>query len=449
MNTRGRVLIVDDEKNILKTLSICLEGMNFGVCALTDPVEAVEQLETTGFDMAFLDLRMAPISGIELLEEIKRRTPEVTVVIMTAYSSVDTAVDALKKGAYDYIEKPFNLRDLRHFIEKVYEHHRLQAEVKALKSQLKASTGPEPIITGNARMKTMLDLALQVADSPLSVLINGESGTGKEVFAQFIHHQSARRDKPLVKVNCVALSENLLESELFGHVKGAFTGATRDRQGRFELADGGTIFLDEIAEISPGLQAKLLRFLQSREFERVGDSRTIKVDVRVIAATNRNLEEVLKNGTFREDLYYRLNAVRMTLLPLRERQEDIPLLIRHFLRALSQSARTEAVEVSPDVMRLLVQYPWPGNVRELRNVLERAFFVAAGREIMPTHLPEELQRHESPVEQAMRQHLSLEELEKQYIEYLLKEVRDLDTIASILKIDPTTLWRKRKRYGLM
>lgn len=449
MSTRGRVLVVDDEKNILKTLSICLEGMNFEVCALTDPVEAVEQLETTQFDLAFLDLRMAPISGIELLEEIKRRTPEVTVVIMTAYSSVDTAVDAVKKGAYDYIEKPFNLRDLRHFIEKVYEHHRLQAEVKALKSRLQASTEPEPVITCNARMKTMLDLALQVADSHLSVLIDGESGTGKEIFAQFIHCNSARRDKPLVKVNCAALSENLLESELFGHVKGAFTGATRDRQGRFELADGGTVFLDEIAEISPGLQAKLLRFLQNREFERVGDSRTLKVDVRVIAATNRNLEAALKNGIFREDLYYRLNAVRITLLALRERPEDIPLLIHHFLRELSRTTMTDAVEISPEAMRLLVQYPWPGNVRELRNVLERAFLIAAGREIAPAHLPEELRRSENPVEQAMHQHLSLEELEKRYISYLLAEVHDLDKVANILRIDPTTLWRKRKRYGLM
>lgn len=415
--------------------------MGFEVLALSDPSVAMEKIAERDFDIAFLDLKMYPFNGIQLLEEIKKKAPETTVVIITAHGSIDTAVEAIKKGAYDYLQKPFGLSELQHFIDKVYERHTLQNQVRQLRHQLEEIKGPEAIVTRNPQMLAMLNLARQVADSNLSVLIEGESGTGKELFAQFIHNQSARRDKPLLKVTCAALPENLLESELFGHVKGAFTGALKDRQGRFELANGGTVFLDEIAEVTSNVQVKLLRFLQSREFERVGDSRTIKVDVRVIAATNRNLEEALKSGLMRDDLYYRLNAIKMKLSPLRERPEDIPLLIKYFLQKFSQD---QSPEVSTEAYRLFTSYAWPGNVRELENVIERAILLSQGGKIESFHLPDELRKSES----SLVRYQSLEEQEREHIRKVLQIAKDLDEAARILKIDPATLWRKRKKYNL-
>jgi NtrC-family two-component system response regulator AlgB len=439
MSNKGNVLLVDDEPNILKTVSICFESLGFNVLALNDSSEALKAITTQRFDIAFLDLKMYPVDGIRLLEEIRKHAPETTVVIITAHGSIDTAVEAIKKGAYDYLQKPFGLNELQHFIEKVYEYHILRHEVTELKHQLQEMQLPGEIITRNAKMLAMIDLARQVADSNLNVLIEGESGTGKELFAQFIHRQSSRCDKPFVKVTCAALAENLLESELFGHVKGAFTGATKDRQGRFELADGGTVFLDEIGEVPPNVQVKLLRFLQSREFERVGDSRTLRVDVRVIAATNRNLDEALKSGVLRDDLFYRF-AVRIKLLPLRERREDIQLLIKHFLIKFSGE---EQREISVEAFRLLNNYDWYGNVRELENVVERASLVSQGEQIEPYHLPEEVRQFDGQVKP-----LSLEEVEREHIMRVLRTTPDLEVAAKILKIDPTTLWRKRKKYNL-
>jgi NtrC-family two-component system response regulator AlgB len=290
-------------------------------------------------------------------------------------------------------------------------------------------------------MRQQLDLANQVADSMLTVLIEGESGTGKELVAQYIHSCSNRRDKPFVKVNCAALAENLLESELFGHVKGAFTGALKDREGRFELADGGTIFLDEVGEIPLGSQVKLLRFIQNREFERVGESATRKVDVRVIAATNRRLSDSLREGTFREDLYYRINAVRVTLPPLRERPEDLLLLFQHFLKKFSPRV---PIEISPDALKILTAYSWPGNVREVENTIERAVLLSRRGIIEPHHLPPEMQNPESIKAGLM----SLEVIERQHIARVLRVVKDLDEAARVLEIDPATLWRKRKKYGI-
>ena len=287
----------------------------------------------------------------------------------------------------------------------------------------------------------MLDLALRVADSNISVLIEGESGTGKELVAQYIHEQSPRANQPMMKVNCAALPEELLESELFGHVKGAFTGALRDRQGRFEAADSGTVFLDEIAEIPPNVQVKLLRVIQNKEFERVGESVTRKVDVRIIAATNRNLDEALKEGTFRDDLFYRLNAVRIKLTPLRDRPEDIPILLQHFLQKLSKD---NAVKVSPSAMKAIRVYRWSGNVRELENVLERAVLLAQQGIIELAHLPEEVR---SALEKPSSA-LSLEEVEKLHIKRVLQYAKDYEEAASILAIDPATLWRKRRKYAL-
>ena len=311
-----------------------------------------------------------------------------------------------------------------------------------MRDQLAASQSQVEIITRNAVMRRQLELARQVADSILTVLIEGDSGTGKELFAQYIHEHSSRRTKPFVKVSCAALAESLLESELFGHTRGAFTGAVKDREGRFDAAHGGTIFLDEIAEISQPTQVKLLRFLQNREFERVGENITRKVDVRVIAATNRKLAESLEEGSFREDLFYRLNTVRLTLPPLRERPEDILVLTYHALKKFSGESQT--YEISPEALKLLTTYPWPGNVRELEHVVERAVLLARDRIIQPNHLPAELLEAGGGTVGL----LSLEEMERQHIAHVLRTARDLDEASRVLEIDPTTLWRKRKKYGL-
>jgi NtrC-family two-component system response regulator AlgB len=441
MSERGKVLVVDDEPNILRTLTLGLEAIGFKVTGFSDPVRALEEADGTLFDLAFIDLMMQPIDGMEVLREIRRRSPGTTAVMITAHGSIDSAVEAMKNGASDFLQKPFDLKELQLFASKVLEHHKLTEEVRSLREQLKGQTSGVNILTRNALMRRQLELAAQVADSPLTVLIEGESGTGKELVAQYIHQQSARRGGPFVKVNCAALAEGLLESELFGHVKGAFTGAVKDREGRFQAADGGVIFLDEIGEIAGSTQVKLLRFLQSREFERVGENTTRKVDARVIAATNRILAEALKEGSFREDLFYRLNAVKLTLPPLRERPEDVLLLMHHFLKKFSGSADTE---VSPEVVTHVTTYRWPGNVRELENVIERAALLAKGCRIELSHLPPELQR----ANEGTAGLLSLEEMEQRHIAKILQVAKDFDEASRLLGIDSTTLWRKRKKYGL-
>lgn len=436
---KGSILLVDDEQNILKTVSIALEASGYSVRAFLNPLQALEAMRNERFDIGLFDLKMEPVDGIGLLREARALLPEMTVVLMTAHGSIHSAVEAIKLGAYDYLQKPFEFAELQRFMEKVADHHQLRAEVRHLKEELARRAGAGSLVTRSERMRTLIDLAMQVADSNISVLVEGESGTGKELLAHLIHDNSPRRDRPFVTVNCSALAETLLESELFGHVKGAFTGAVRDREGRFEAADGGTVFLDEIGEIPSPTQVKLLRFLQHREFERVGESTTSKVDVRVIAATNRDLEAAVAAGQFREDLYYRLNAVKVKLPPLRERQEDIPLLAQHFLGKLGGKA-----EVAPQVMTALQAYPWKGNVRELENVMERAVILARGETIQLFHLPEEFQGLAMPAVRVQ----SLEEVEQQHIIRVLRVAKDLDEAAGILGIDPATLWRKRKKYGL-
>ncbi|MDZ7269194.1 MAG: sigma-54 dependent transcriptional regulator [candidate division KSB1 bacterium] len=436
-----KVLVVDDETNILKTMGICFEAIGFHSRLLSKPQEVLETLQQEKFDLAFVDLKMGPMDGLEILAEIKRHSPETTVVIITAHGSIDSAVETIKKGAYHYLQKPFDYKELQIFAQKAWEHHELMREVRELREQVAAQRGSGEFITRNRSMLEMLDLASRVAESNISVLIEGESGTGKELVAQLIYQKSPRAGRPFVKVNCAALPENLLESELFGHVKGAFTGAVKDRQGRFALADGGTIFLDEIAELSPAIQAKLLRVLQNKEFERVGESKTTRVDVRVIAATNKNLDEALKEGTFREDLFYRLNTMRLKLLPLRERPEDIPLLIQHFLRKFSPA---NVIELAPEAAQALRVYRWSGNVRELEHVIERAVLLAKNHVITLDHLPEEVRSTLEKPQSA----LSLEEMEKLHIKRVLQHARDYDEAAQILGIDPATLWRKRKKYGL-
>ncbi len=365
---KTNVLLVDDEPNILRTMKICLESIGLEVTALSRSDEALKVANQREFDIAFLDLKMYPLDGLQLLAEIRKIFPDIIVVIVTAHGSVDTAVQAIKQGAYDYLQKPFDFQELQHFAQKVYDNFKLQKQLKDLQQQLNQYQAAEDIITSNPHMLSLLNLAREVADTNISVLVEGESGTGKELLARFIHRSSTRRDAPFVTVNCAALSESLLESELFGHVKGAFTGAVKDRQGRFEMAEGGTVFLDEITEIPTTTQAKLLRFLQSREFERVGDSQTLRVDVRFIAATNRDLKEALNSNRFRDDLYYRVNGVTIKLPSLRERHEDIPILIKHFIEKFGKEKQPE---VSPEAFKMLTDYQWPGNIRQLENVIER------------------------------------------------------------------------------
>ena len=375
---KANVLLVDDEPNILKTMKICLESIGFDVTALSRSDEALKVANVQKFDIAFLDLKMYPLDGLQLLAEVKKIFPDIIVVIVTAHGSVDTAVQAIKQGAYDYLQKPFDFQELQHFAQKVFENFKLQKQLKTLQQQLFQYQAAEDIITTNPQMLSLLNLAREVADTSISVLIEGESGTGKELMARFIHKASARKNAPFVTVNCAALSENLLESELFGHVKGSFTGAVKDRQGRFEIADGGTVFLDEITEIPTTTQAKLLRFLQCREFERVGDSQTLKVDVRFIAATNRDLKEALNSNKFRDDLYYRVNGVSIKLPSLRDRHDDIPILIKHFVEKFGKDKQPE---INPEAFKMLTDYQWPGNIRQLENVIERAVLLAHGRKI--------------------------------------------------------------------
>ena len=438
------VLVVDDEPHILKTLGLAFQALGFDLTAFARPHEALDAVTPGRFDLAFIDLMMQPIDGLTVLRELMRRAPETTVVMITAHGSVETAVEAMREGAYSYLQKPFDLAELKVFAARALEHHALKREVRTLRARLGEARGHSfgPIVTADPALREVLALATDIADATISVLIEGESGTGKEGVAQLIHEKSPRARKPFVKVNCAALPENLLESELFGHVRGAFTGAVKDRQGRFEIADGGTIFLDEIGEMPHALQAKLLRVLQSKEFERLGESTTRRADVRVIAATNRDLDEAIRERSFREDLYYRVAGVRLRLPPLRDRPGDIPLLVEHFAQ---RSARNgEAPEITPEAMRALRAYRWSGNVRELINVVERAVLLARGGRVLPQHLPEEVRAATGDVPAL----LSLEAVEKRHIQYVLSHAKDYDEAARVLGIDPTTLWRKRKRYGL-
>lgn len=441
---RMNVLLVDDEPNVLKTLSIVLQSMGFTVASCRSPIEALEVVRTRGeFDLAFLDLKMYPMDGIELMERLHEVNPATTISIITAHGTVDTAVEAIKRGAYDYLLKPIELDELRRFVEKAIAFHRLQAENRALRRELMRTLelGAD-IITRNPDMLTLIALAERVADTPLPVLLEGESGTGKELFASLIHRASSRTAGPFVRVNCAALPESLLESELFGHVRGSFTGAHKDRIGRFELAQGGTVLLDEVGELPLQLQAKLLRVLQNREFERLGESQTRIADVRIVAATNKDLQQEIQAGRFREDLYYRLNGVKLRIPPLRDRPDDIPLLAQFFIIKHQPPGRDE-LTLSTDALSILAAHPWKGNVRELENVIARAVFLASGDQIGIRDLPDEFQTR-----QPRQSTQSLEEVEKEHIARIMAESKSLEEAARTLNIDQTTLWRKRKKYNL-
>jgi two-component system, NtrC family, response regulator HydG len=369
----ARILICDDQEMMRDSLAANLAREGHDVVATGDGTLAVQRLEGAGkFDLLITDLKMPKMTGIELLAEAKRLRPDMPVVLMTAFATVQTAVEAMKLGAYDYIQKPFDGDEIKHLVDRTLEHNRLLKENHALRTIAAEQNAPRPLVGSGDSMSEVKKKIELVARSNATVLIRGESGTGKEVVARAIHAASERRERPLLAVNCAALSENLLESELFGHEKGAFTGADKMRRGRFELADGGTLLLDEISEIAPSLQAKLLRVLQENQFERVGSSISQNVDVRVIATSNRDLEASVDEGKFRQDLFYRLNVVPIELPPLRQRAEDIAELSRHFLNLIAKRDKAPFRHVESEALRLLQRYHWPGNVRELQNIIERA-----------------------------------------------------------------------------
>ena len=388
--TRGSILVVDDEANARNALSELLRDEKYSVETAADGFKALGRLETFDPDVVLTDLKMPGMDGIELMRKVQEADSDVAVVVMTAFGAVDTAVSAMRQGAADYLTKPLNLEELLIVIDRALERRRLRRETKNLREQLTERYRFDNIVGSSPEMQTVFKAIAQVAKSRATVLITGESGTGKELVAAAIHHQSARAGGPFVRLHCAALAENLLESELFGHERGAFTGADRRREGRFKQADNGTLFLDEISEISPSMQVKLLRVLQEREFERVGGNETLKVDVRLIAATNRDLKDMVKKGLFREDLFYRLNVVNIRMPALRERSSDIPLIAAHFLRKYAEENGKAITRFSDAALARLAGYDWPGNVRELENVIERAVVIAEADTIEPQHLPPEV-----------------------------------------------------------
>jgi DNA-binding NtrC family response regulator len=384
----GRVLIVDDEQHAKEALEDLLEDEGYTIASANDGQEALEMIESFEPEVVVTDLKMPRMDGLELLARGKALDPHVAFVVMTAFGTIDTAVEAIKRGAENYLTKPLDLDALTALIERALEKARLSREAADLRSRLDRRLSLGKIVGDHPRMQRLLKMVAQVAPSRATVLIHGESGTGKELIAAAIHHNSKRRNGPFVRLNCAALAATLLESELFGHERGAFTGATGRREGRFKQADGGTLFLDEVSEIPQPLQVKLLRFLQEREFERVGGNETLRVDVRIVAATNRNLKAMVEEGTFREDLFYRLNVVTLEVPPLRQRKSDIPLLAAAFLARFAEENEREIEGFKPEARTALLSYPWPGNVRELENAVERAVVLSTDPEIDAELLPQ-------------------------------------------------------------
>ena len=439
------ILVVDDEKNIRAHLVTFVRGLGHEVEGAADAAAALRALEHAKFDVVLSDVRMAGMDGLALLREIRRLQPEVVVVLMTAYATVSQAVEAMRAGAYDYLVKPFSLDQVSLLLARVLEVQGLRRENVALRN---AVDQPVLLESHSPAMRRVLRVAEQAAASDVTILLTGESGTGKNVLASAIHRWSPRRDGPFITIPCTTLAEHLLESELFGHVKGAFTGAWKDKPGRLEAAQRGTVFLDEVGELSPDLQAKLLRFLEEHRFERIGGGETIAVDARIIAATNRDLAAEVQAGRFRQDLFFRLQVIDLRLPPLRERMEDFPSLTDHLLAALCARHRRGPLRLGDDARRTLAAYDWPGNVRELLNVLERAVVLARGDAILAEDIPDRLVAPPGAPAVAARQELSLEELERRHIEQVLADSTTLEEAAARLGINPTTLWRKRKRYAI-
>ncbi|HEX6726909.1 MAG TPA: sigma-54 dependent transcriptional regulator [Nitrospira sp.] len=450
MTETFHVLVVDDEVNIRNALVTMLEKKGNRVFGAGTAEEALRHLEEARVDLVITDIRMPGMGGLEFLRLLKDKWSNTEVVVMTAFGSIDTAVKAMRLGAYDYLTKPIDRERFGVVVEKALERHTLTSENKQLRDRLESRTRFDQMVGESEAMQGVYSLVEMVAESDVTVLLTGESGTGKELVARAIHHKSPRADGPFITMNCGALPESLFESELFGYEKGAFTGAMSTKIGRFELADGGTLLLDEVGELSLKSQVDFLRVLETKEFRRLGGTKLIKVDTRILAATNRNLEEAVKQGVFREDLYYRLNVVPIRLPPLRERADDVPLLVDRYLSASSAQHHREPKEVSRDAMRLLRLYGWPGNVRQLRNLMERLVVTVKDTTIQPAHLPEEIQASKEDARTMLiTLGTSIEQIERRVIERTLKEVTNhRENAARLLGISLRTLQYKIKEYGI-
>jgi NtrC-family two-component system response regulator AlgB len=439
-----RVLIVDDEKNIRATLTICLQGAGCQVVAAATGAAAVLEADREPFDLAFVDLRLAHESGLELIPRLLAASPGLAIVLVTAYADFDTAVEAIKRGAWDFLAKPFSPAQIRHLVDKLTERRGLGWRMADLESQLADLVPSADLSSRSPAMRTVVETAVRVAPTDATVLLRGENGTGKGVLARAIHARSRRAERPFVTVNCPTLDGELLASELFGHARGAFTGAVREQPGRVETAHGGTLFIDEIGDIAPATQAKLLRFLQDREFERVGETETRRADVRIIAATNRDLEDAVAAGRFREDLLYRLNVVELRIPALRERPEDIVPLAQRFLGFFGKHEGRADLVLSSAAEDVLRAYRWPGNVRELRNAIERAVILWPARVVEPGAFPDKIERAQRVP--ALGGDFNLDDIEREHILRVLARTATLDEAAAVLGIDASTLYRKRKRY---
>ncbi len=446
---KEKILVVDDEPLIRDFIEEALSRTGYKIQTVSNGKDAISLIKNQPFDLIITDLKMEPINGIEVLKKAQQLSPETPVIIITAYATIETAISTLKSGAVDYLIKPFSVEALEIAVKRAFEKMQIKAENKFLRSELQSYIGPSEMIGSSKAMKELRKNILKVANSRSTVLIRGETGVGKELVARSIHYSSPRKDKPFIKVNCAALSSGILESELFGHEKGAFTGAYERKLGRFELANGGSLLLDEISEIHIDLQPKLLRALQEREIERVGGTETIPIDVRIIATTNRNLEEAIEKGTFREDLFYRLNVITIYVPPLRERKEDIPELVEHFIKKFSRENGRNIEAVSKEAMEALMEYDWPGNIRELQNIIERAVVLAENKNILEikdigffgeTNL-------RRPVNSSFTPGITLYEAEKNIILQTLEYCNGNKTkTAEMLGISVRTLRNKLQEY---
>ncbi len=440
------ILVVDDEPNIRKTLSYCLKAESHAVVAVGNPADALAEAKRRSFDLAFVDLRLGAEDGMDLIPRLLADSPWMKIVVITAYGSIESAVEAMRRGAEDYIPKPFTPDGVRLLTRRIGRIRRLETEIAALKADREGRSPAMRLRSANADMRRAIDTARKAAASEAIILLQGESGTGKSVLATAIHHWSPRSARPMATVSCPAVPADLLESELFGHVRGAFTGAVRDNPGRIAACRGGTLFLDEIGDLAPPVQAKLLRFIQDKTYERLGDPAPRKADVRIVAATNADLEGRVADGRFREDLFYRLNVISLTVPPLRERPEDIPPLAGAFLAHFSQTNHKPLRGFTAEGEAALEAHPWPGNVRELRNAVERAVILCGGDRIGAGDLP----GHIAPARAvpAIGDRLPLAEIEEQHIRRVIADTGSLQEAADVLGIDQATLWRRRKVYGI-
>jgi NtrC-family two-component system response regulator AlgB len=440
------ILVIDDDPSLRRTLRMSLEVLGHGAAEARDGAEALDLLGRRAFDTALLDLRLGQEQGLDLLPNLLALAPGLYVVVVTAYATIATAVEAMRRGAFDYLPKPFTADQLRVLLERIAALRRLHSHVEDLEEQVRTVVPEVDLRTSEPAVQAVLDVAFKTAASEATILLRGESGTGKGVLARAIHARSPRTAGPFVTVACPSLSAELLESELFGHVAGAFTGALRDTQGKVAAAEGGTLFLDEIGDLPPALQPKLLRLLQERCYERVGETRTRASNLRILTATNRNLEAELAAGRFREDLFYRLNVIEVTLPPLRQRRADILPLAEHLLGFFARQNAKQLTGFSPAAREALARYDWPGNIRELRNAVERGVILTSAAWIAPEHLPAQVGNGERGA--ALPAALTLEQVEAEHIRRTLAAASGLEDAAARLGIDPSTLYRKRKRYGI-